>query len=162
MNRRRKGFTLIELLVVIGIIAALAMIGGAAYISAQRRGRNARRAADIQQIRSALEMVRTDFGTYPRSGGANCQTSLGAGNCSSAGSGTTWIGSSDFVVTLNTGYLGNIPNDVLNTTQYYYEYKPMTGAGALGCTTNCARYELKYFEEPITGAVPTPVVVSNP
>jgi general secretion pathway protein G len=65
MKTRKLGFTLIELLVVMAIIAVLAAVGMASYRSANERGRNARRAADLEQVRAALEMYRTDEGEYP-------------------------------------------------------------------------------------------------
>jgi type II secretion system protein G len=61
----KRGFTLIELLVVMAIIAVLAAVGMASYRSANERARNSRRAADLEQVRAALEMYRTDNPTYP-------------------------------------------------------------------------------------------------
>ncbi len=63
--KQNKGFTLIELLVVMAIIAVLAAVGMASYRSANQRARNSRRAADLEQVRAALEMYRTDNSTYP-------------------------------------------------------------------------------------------------
>jgi general secretion pathway protein G len=60
-----KGFTIIELLVVVTIIGVLATIGMVSYQAANQRARNGRREADIEQIRSALEMYRADTSTYP-------------------------------------------------------------------------------------------------
>lgn len=62
----QKGFSLIELLVVMAIIAILSAIGLASFSSVNQNARNSRRAADIQQIRSALEMYRTDHDAYPQ------------------------------------------------------------------------------------------------
>lgn len=62
---RKKGFSLIELLVAISIIAILATIGLASYTSAQKRARDSKRKADLEQIRSALEMHRADENDYP-------------------------------------------------------------------------------------------------
>jgi prepilin-type N-terminal cleavage/methylation domain-containing protein len=156
MTKQRKGFTLIELLVVMGIIAALAMIGGAAYISAQKRGRNARRAADIQQIRSALEMARTDLGGYPLAG-STCETSRGTSNCVDDPGGSDWDSSSDLVNDLTTEYISTIPKDILNNSSYYFKYKPsLCGAGS------CSSYELFYYDEPLTGSSPIERTVTNP
>lgn len=64
----RKGYTLIEILVVATIIALLAAVGAASYIAFNQSGRDARRKADVEQIRAALEMYRSNNGTYPGSG----------------------------------------------------------------------------------------------
>lgn len=64
-RRRRNGFTFIELLVVITIIAVLSMIAVVSYSSANIKARDGKRKADIEQIRAALEMYRTDHSAYP-------------------------------------------------------------------------------------------------
>jgi prepilin-type N-terminal cleavage/methylation domain-containing protein len=64
---RNKGFTLIELLVVIAIIVILATLAMTSYRTANVRARDARRAADMEQVRSALELYRSDtsINAYP-------------------------------------------------------------------------------------------------
>ncbi|MDO8504060.1 MAG: prepilin-type N-terminal cleavage/methylation domain-containing protein [bacterium] len=59
------GFTLIELLVVISIIGILIALSGVAFQSARQSARDAVRKTDLADIRSALEVYRTDCGTYP-------------------------------------------------------------------------------------------------
>ncbi len=63
--RGNKGFTLVELLVVIAILAILASIGISAYSNAQKRGRLAKRVADLKGIETALELYRSDKEKYP-------------------------------------------------------------------------------------------------
>ena len=53
--KRDKGFTLLELLVVIGIIALLVGIATVSYGAAQVRTRDARRRADLNSMKDALE-----------------------------------------------------------------------------------------------------------
>ena len=65
MFKTKKGFTLVELLIVISIIAVLTLLGATNWIAQQQKARDARRKADLEQIRSALEMYRTDKATYP-------------------------------------------------------------------------------------------------
>lgn len=64
-NLKSKGFTLVELLVVMTIIAILAGLGLVSYQGARKSARDGKRKADLEQIRSALEMYRADNGTYP-------------------------------------------------------------------------------------------------
>lgn len=66
-SMKQKGFTLIELLVVIAIIVVLSTVAMTSYRSASIRARDSRRQADVQQVRSALELYRTDKGYYPLS-----------------------------------------------------------------------------------------------
>jgi len=63
--RTNYGFTLIEVLVTATIIALLTAIGVVSYASANRSSRDAKRLADVEQIRAALEMFRADCGSYP-------------------------------------------------------------------------------------------------
>lgn len=61
----QRGFTLIELLVVIAIIGILASIVLASLDSARKKGRDARRIADLKQIQLALELYYDANGAYP-------------------------------------------------------------------------------------------------
>lgn len=61
----RKGFTLIELLVVISIIAIMIGFLMANFVGARQRGRDAQRKSDLRQIQSAIEIYRSDNGSYP-------------------------------------------------------------------------------------------------
>ncbi len=63
--RINKGFTLVEILVVVTIIAILAGIGINSYISLSRQTRDSRRRADLENLRSALEMYRSENNYYP-------------------------------------------------------------------------------------------------
>ena len=66
-TRSRFGFTMIEILVVVAIIALLTTIGIISYTATNRRARDGKRRADLEQIRSALVLYRTDNGEYPES-----------------------------------------------------------------------------------------------
>jgi len=98
-NKLKKsfGFTLIEILVVATIIGLLAAGGFVTYSNLSRQSRDAKRKADLEQIRSALEMYRSNNSSYTAA-------SLD-GNCS----GLNWLGD----------YIGTIPTDPKTDYNYY-------------------------------------------
>jgi len=59
------GFTMIELLVVATIMIILTTIGLTSFQAASKNARNGKRKADIESVRSALVLYRTDTGGYP-------------------------------------------------------------------------------------------------
>ena len=98
----RRGFTLIELLVVIAIIGMLASIVLASLNSARAKGRDARRAADLVQIRNALEMYASDNrGSYPNPGWA------WRSQCSAWGG----YAASDVIPGIVPQYMSSFPSD---------------------------------------------------
>ena len=56
---------MIELLVAATIIAILTAIGLVSFRTANIKARNAKRRADLEQVRAALEIYRSDYPTYP-------------------------------------------------------------------------------------------------
>jgi general secretion pathway protein G len=67
----KNGFTLIELIVVATIAAILMTIGIVSFQSANMKSRDTKRKSDLEQIRSSLEMYRTDNSSYPASADLN-------------------------------------------------------------------------------------------
>ena len=67
MKSYKRGFTLIELLVVIAIIGILASIVLASLDSARKKGRDARRIADVKQLQLALELYYDANNAFPLS-----------------------------------------------------------------------------------------------
>jgi uncharacterized protein (TIGR02145 family)/prepilin-type N-terminal cleavage/methylation domain-containing protein len=63
--KSKKAFTLIELLVVIAIIGILATISILALSNARAKSRDAKRAGDMKQIQTALELFFNDKQRYP-------------------------------------------------------------------------------------------------
>lgn len=61
----RRGFTLIELLVAISIIGILSSFLLANFVGVRQRARDGVRKSDLRQIQSALELYRSDQGSYP-------------------------------------------------------------------------------------------------
>lgn len=94
---KSKGFTFIEMLVVVTIIGVLASIGVANFKVANQKARDGRRQGDLQQIRAALELYRTDQNIYPTT--AQFTSPLAAG-------GTT--------------YMSDIPSDPVTGNLYTY------------------------------------------
>lgn len=66
--KKNRAFTLIELLVSISIIGILVTIGLSAYSTINKRSRDTKRKSDVEQVRSALEMYRSENKYYPTGG----------------------------------------------------------------------------------------------
>lgn len=135
--KNRQGFTLIELLVTMTIIVILTTLSLAALVGVRKISRDGKRKADLEQIRTALEIYRTDCSTYPptQSGSAvdvALLTGTGVGNCSA------------------DPYMSAVPTDPASPTyQYVYSrtdanhyalcaYLEIGGPAATGCGgTDC-------------------------
>lgn len=65
MRKKQKGFTFIELLVAVTIIMVITGVGLVNYRITSQKSRDAKRKADLESIRSALELCRAENGTYP-------------------------------------------------------------------------------------------------
>ena len=63
--KKTHGFTLVEIIIVVSIIGLLSTIGLASYSTLTKGARDARRKADLEQIRSALELYKSNNGVYP-------------------------------------------------------------------------------------------------
>ena len=84
-----SGYTLIELLVVISVIAILLGLSLFSIDAARKSSRDSRRRADLELIRSALELYKADCNVYPSSitfggslsgGGVGVPATCGVGN----------------------------------------------------------------------------------
>jgi len=62
---KKNGFTLFELLITISIIGILTAIATISFSSAQKKGRDARRIQDMENIRVAAEQYYSLAGAYP-------------------------------------------------------------------------------------------------
>lgn len=108
----RSGFTLIELLIVVTIISVIGAVTTFSYRASLISSRDARRKADIEQIRAALELYRSNNNIYPDSTIFTLDCSTGGG-LSDAGGNT---------------YLSSKPTDPRCTSQSYYYTQLSAGA----------------------------------
>lgn len=75
---KNSGFTLIEVLVAATIVALLSTIGISSYQAVTRQGRDALRKSDMEQIRSALEIYKSEENLYPDNS-SECTANLSSG-----------------------------------------------------------------------------------
>ncbi|MFA6171116.1 MAG: prepilin-type N-terminal cleavage/methylation domain-containing protein [Patescibacteria group bacterium] len=116
-----RGFTLIELLVVISIIGFLSTFAIVSLKSSRMKARDARRMAELKQIRTALNMyfdANASFPTINRACSAACTSPA---SCVVTPNWTT-------LVTALAPYI-KLPADPLNTNPYCYAYDSEGGAG---------------------------------
>jgi prepilin-type N-terminal cleavage/methylation domain-containing protein len=133
------GFTLIELLLVIAIIGLITTLVLASFNDAKKKARDARRLADIKQIRTALDLYYDKYNAYP-----------GNTDNDSGGWDVGYYQNSDdpFISSLVTaGIMIKVPGDPLYTTANggyrYYRYP----AGTSGCdATKGAFYVLGIYD----------------
>lgn len=117
--KQKKGFTILEILVVVGLIGVLTAMSSMGFVRYSERSRDSRRRIDIQQIRSTLELYRSNSteGTYPTLG--------------QYGSGTN-------SVLVTSGLLQMIPVDPRGNA---YVYAPLP-AGCNNTSSFCISYTL--------------------
>ncbi len=77
--KKTSGFTFIELLVSATIIIIISAIGVVSFTSTGRSARDGKRKADLETIRQALVLLRSDAGAYPSGGYSDMITSLVSG-----------------------------------------------------------------------------------
>ncbi len=95
------GFTLIEIMVAATIVALLSTMGISGYQAVTRSGRDALRKTDLEQIRSALEIYKSENNMYP--------TNTGIGSC--------------LPNSLSPDYINNYPADPKSASyKYCYVY----------------------------------------
>ncbi len=100
-----KGFSLVELLVVITIVGILSAGGLVLYTSFNKQSRDARRKGDLEQIRAAVEIYRSNNGVYPSS------ITVGSSLCDPSDDGGC----------ATNKYMEKVPNDP-DSARYTYTY----------------------------------------
>jgi len=139
---KKSAFTLIELMIVITILGVLAAMVSGNFITSLKKGRDARRKADLEQIQRALEMYYEDKKVYPTAGAA-----------------PGFVFGSQFTDSV-TGkiYMQRVPNDPISGKNYGYEsadgtdyrlyaclensqqilpYNSLTGSPPISCNVQC-------------------------
>lgn len=142
MIKKKQGFTMIELLVVATIVAVLTAIGVVSFARANIRARDGKRKADLEQLRSALELYRSDMGQYPA------------------------VSSADLVSTLASGYLTSTNISDPKTTEPY-TYCASTTSVPSCVTTGVTKFytiqtTLENTSDPLCRANPCVITVKNP
>lgn len=109
----KKGFTLVELLVIIAIIAILSVIGVTVFSGVQKNARDAKRRADLDSIRLALEIYKSVNGRYP-----SPTNSVGR-----SGWGDSDLNPADYMQNMSSSFAGgSLPVDPINNSTNYYSY----------------------------------------
>lgn len=112
---KRKGFSLIELLVVITIIAALVGVALPNFLGARQRAKDAKKKAELGQLRNALRLYYNDFNSYPTGTGYYINGCGATGTSQCAHAGPFQVGPSGS----ETIYMKNLPGD------YNYNRHPL-------------------------------------
>lgn len=102
---RNEGFTFLELMLVIIILGVLAALISGNFITSLKKGRDARRKADLEQIRQALEFYYEDNKSYP----PTADVVFGYPLCIPAATCATKT------------YMTKIPNDPITGKNYEYQ-----------------------------------------
>lgn len=139
MRNTKRGFTLIELLVVIAIIGILSSVVLASLNTARKKGRDARRIADLKQLQLALELYYDANQSYPA--GTVYATALAP-------------------LTTN-GFISSLPEDPTGSGVQVYDYASADSAGAACATAPCASYVIRANIEQGATAVPAGDVDGN-
>lgn len=108
----KKGFTLIELLVVIATISILAGVILASLNSSRAKSRDSFRRQSLVQIRTALELYFSNYGSYPSTGGV-WYTSYPSGEQGVSDNGGNWIPG-----LVASGVISSIPTDPLQDSGF--------------------------------------------
>ena len=136
-KRPANGFTFIELMLVISILGVLLTLMSGNFLSSLKKGRDAKRKADLEQVQRAIEIYYDDNRTYP------AKTSIdfnGGQLCHPSGCNTKV-------------YMQKLPNDARVNSGYTYRY----------CTdATQSKYQLyAYLENSNDPKIITPVPLSD-
>lgn len=105
MKKTLKGFTLIELLVVVAIIALIGSFLIVSISSSRAKGHDTKRISDLQSLQTALELYKSNYGSYPK-------TESAQGEC--------WLTGQNTTITAGAGCAG----DTTSWTAFETKLKP--------------------------------------
>jgi len=125
---RIRGFTLIELLVVISIISLLSSITLSAVSAARTKALQRTQAQSLKSLQIALELYRSDYGTYP-----TFSASSGYGPSSPLPGRSNW---NNFITALSP-YMTKVPDGFIGgplgfANYWYYPSPPNPLNGYIG------------------------------
>jgi len=138
-----KAFTLVEIIVVVSIVALLMTFGFSSYTSAQRRARDTKRVADMNEFINAINTFQLEERRGPNEDDF-CESSIGnsGGSCPVSPPQSRWVRGGVWNDLVGGGYLSELPTDPLNNSEYYYYYEPTNPA------PNSGGYIRVRFESP--------------
>lgn len=146
---REKGFTLIELLVVIAIIGILSTVVLSSLTAARKKGRDARRLEDLQQMANAIAIAHN--GSYQTDFVGCTGAKAKASTCTAA------AGSPDLTAFIDPAAdTGTAMCDGSSTGVCNYSVGKITGLGAGATTENwqiCAYLEAGGGPQPAAGLI---------
>jgi len=128
----KSAFTLIELLITIMILGVLAALITGNFFTSLKKGRDAKRKADLEQVKQALEMYYEDKRSYP-----TFSLPFGAKLCETAS-----CSASEKV------YMQKVPNDPVSGKDYEY----LTTSGADYKLFACLENNLQLLPYESTGS----------
>lgn len=112
------GFTLVEILVVVGLLGILITISLSSFSNTLRKGRDSKRKSDLEQLRVAMELYRSENGSYP------------------AGAAGSTEGALKSTLTVPVAYIGAsvFPKDPRSSSGYNYYYQQQSSSTYRLCT----------------------------
>ncbi|HTK04186.1 MAG TPA: prepilin-type N-terminal cleavage/methylation domain-containing protein [Candidatus Eisenbacteria bacterium] len=141
----RPGFTLPELLVVISIIGMISTIGVVSYSSVRASARDVKRASDMKQLQTAIELFFENNNFYPGDGKAGSEGVI-------LGTETTkTLSDSGFTPSLKgTPYMVAVPRNP-EPFGSPYVYRSLNADGTDCNTATCASYAILFTLEKVQG-----------
>lgn len=103
----KKAFTLIELLLVLSVIGLILTLSFTSYGNTQKAARDAKRKADLEQIRAALEQYKSVKNAYPSTVGS------WYGRCSGSD-----VVTNDYVPNLVPDYIPQLPREPRESSEF--------------------------------------------